>query len=1201
MTSSTPSALRAILDAPGHVLVEAGPGAGKTHALVAKVLAELGLDPDTPRPAPLALEAVVAITFTRKAAAELRGRLRGALLARARAAQGADRERWAQMAFAVEQARIGTIDALAIELIREHGALIGLDQGAELVSGAEARPRLGPVLDATLAAAVASADPGATFLVRQFGYAGVVGLLHDVLERPDRLRRSLARAATGVPGQGLGWASLQDAAGRPLGLSPADRHLEPLAEAALRFLGVVDDAVWAAQREGGWVTLPYALVAAALLAREPAVVSAFAARTRLVCVDEHQDTSRLQAQMLFHLTGLIPPAGADPSAETSSGTAASPGLRTFFVGDPKQSIYGFRNADITMWARTQRLMIEHDGRIVHLADNWRSHPRLVAFTDATFGRLFNDGRPADRPLNPYERVYRPLVPRRAAETPGGRVTRLVTPARDVPGTAAAIAAHIRRLLDDPAATPVMERTLDGGETTRALEPRDIAVLARSLGALGEPLARELRRRGVPVATGATRMLSTRPEARDLVAAVRAVLAPDDPALLVTHLRSPLAGVSDAVLALAAVTPEGSAGPAPLARDGRAFRARLRAAGDPAATDALRLLERWAALVDRVPTDDLLRLMVADTHYRAVLAGGPEPEVALRAVDRVIEWAGARAPSLTTFVSDYDTLVAAAAREEEGALGSSSDRVTLTTVHAAKGLEWPVVILAGLDEGVVRPVRPDAPVLSDLGGLVLPTEVVATDGEGVEPSAVWTRVAHDTLAREYAEARRVFFVGVTRARDHLVLAGSWADRDREGEPVAARGLTSRPEWQHRDTVDRWLRWIYPGLVASGDRERRRAGVTVRDTRGAVPLELQVLEPEPDADALVGLAGGTPGSDGWLLLHDAPGAAGAGPVAERAAPPVLPYAGPVDDLSPLRRTWTASELLQFETEPWRHWWGYRQSLSQTVLALDPEGAIAALHPSERGAILHEYLRHHQAGWSPEERRARMRSVLLRRLPLAHPAADPAVDRLLQHVAGYEASGVADRLRRAAVVRHEVPFLVSLGAGLRLEGKIDVLWQDVPGGAWHLLDFKSAQIGASGDAVGPILDAETRQYEIQAAVYAIAARRLLPGVVDDFTFLYTDHGLTRVLPIADAWVESWTARIHEIVARIRANDYGPPPVYRAEVCRHCPFRRMCRPAGDPEAPAGASPGPPALLGPSEAVGRLGGVARLPLTPLALAAGPT
>src|SRR5690606_38707456 len=155
-----------------HLMIEAGAGSGKTTLLIEKLAHELGhrnIDGALPDNV-LTLDQVGAITFTRKAAGEIKERLRGEFLRRANEAEGLEREAWAERAFAIDEALIGTIDAFAGRIIRDFGALAGMETGFEVLDPGDALALRLEVVENEILAAVDRGDKGALFLVRQYGF-----------------------------------------------------------------------------------------------------------------------------------------------------------------------------------------------------------------------------------------------------------------------------------------------------------------------------------------------------------------------------------------------------------------------------------------------------------------------------------------------------------------------------------------------------------------------------------------------------------------------------------------------------------------------------------------------------------------------------------------------------------------------------------------------------------------------------------------------------------------------------------------------------------------------------------------------------------------------------------------------------------------------------------------------------------------------
>ena len=660
----------------GPLLVLAGPGTGKTTTLV-ETVAHRVLERGLP------LEQVLVLTFSRRAAAEVRERLTARL---GRTSRGALALTFHSYAFALLRRELGP-------------------RGLRLLSGAEHDLEVARLLQGELA-------DGA--LRWPEGLRPAVGLRGFRQELRDLLLRAQER--------GVGPERL-----RALG----ERHGRPEWVAAAGFLADYEARF---DLDPAGDVLDYAglvRTAAALLEDDDALRARERADRGLVLVDEYQDTDPAQVRLLQALCG----GGRDLVA----------------VGDPDQSIYGFRGADVRGILRFPSAFPTATGApapVVALRTSRRAGSALLAAGRSVAGRL---------PAAPSGAGYRDLVP--AEGTPPGRVE--VRLAASATAEAAVVADVLRRA-----------HLVDGVAWS------DMAVLVRSSARTG-PLRRGLLSAGVPVAVPADEVpLAQEPVVQALLAALEAALRPssvDEPAALAL-LTGPLVRAD----ALA------------VRRLRRALRDVELAGGGTAPSGAL-LVDavvdaRSALLVPRGPRRPLDRLHAVLDAVRAApptaeealwaawsasglperleglsRRGGPQGAAADRALDAVLALLDAAAryvdrlpgAGVLGFADDVaaqevpaDTL---AQRAPEG------EAVRLLTAHASKGLEWRVVVVAGVQEGVWPDLRTRGSVL---GADVLAEAAGGRDGAPDDPVA--------RRAALLAEERRLFYVAVTRASERLVV-------------------------------------------------------------------------------------------------------------------------------------------------------------------------------------------------------------------------------------------------------------------------------------------------------------------------------------------------------------------------------------------------------------------------------------------------
>ncbi|MGW9300349.1 ATP-dependent helicase [Streptomyces cyaneofuscatus] len=737
---------RAVVDhADGPLLVLAGPGTGKTTTLVESVAARVNRGADPAR--------ILVLTFSRKAAVELRDRM-AARLGAARGPQAT------------------TFHSYCYALVRAH-------QDADLFAD-PLRLLSGPEQDVTVRDLLA----GQLDLEKE-------GLAH--VRWPDELRACLTTRGFADEVRAV------LARSRELGLGPdalaafARRTGRPDWSAAAQFLAEYLDVLDA---QG---VLDYAELVhrAVLLAERPEVSAQLAGAYDAVYVDEYQDTDPAQVRLLHALAGNRGPAAHAADGSRVAGAGAGRTLVAF--GDPDQSIYTFRGADVNGILEFPDTFRRADGTpapVGVLTTSRRSGSGLLAATRLLTRRMPLTRLPADT-----VRAHRELH----AVREGGRVETYTYP------TASTELDNIADLL--------RRAHLEDG-----VPWREMAVLVRAGGRSLPAVRRALTSAGVPLEVdGDDLPLRHEPAVAPLLTALRAVAAAalqrlpeEDPGEAGT---SPWLTTETALTLL--TSPLGSMDAADLRRLGRALRDEERAAGIRVPAPSDELLARALAEPERLVTHDpayahgAQRLGALLRKARELLEGGGTAEEALWTLWNGTPWpgrleraalrGGAGGRNADRDLDAVCALFETAARAEErtggrGALNfleevdaqdiaadtlsrrtARPDAVRLMTAHRSKGLEWRLVVVAGVQERLWPDLR--------RRGSLLEADRIGRDGlaEPLTPGAL------------LAEERRLFYVAATRARERLVVTAVKAPADDGDQPsrfltelgVEPRDVTGRP--------------------------------------------------------------------------------------------------------------------------------------------------------------------------------------------------------------------------------------------------------------------------------------------------------------------------------------------------------------------------------------------------------------------------
>ncbi|HEY7586085.1 MAG TPA: UvrD-helicase domain-containing protein [Candidatus Deferrimicrobiaceae bacterium] len=460
-----------------------------------------------------------------------------------------------------------------------------------------------------------------------------------------------------------------------------------------------------------------------LLAVSREAAASLSGRFRYIFVDEFQDTDPLQADMLAALS-----AGGDPG-------------KLFVVGDPKQSIYGFRRADIQVYSRFRRKMLSRSGEGISLVRNFRSRPDLIDAVNGLFGHVISGGED-------FSPAYAPVVSNRQDPGAGNAVTHF-TLGEEV-REAEFACALVRGIVGN------VEVGGKGGAPPLPASFRDIAILYRS-DTGGEVLSafREaFNKAGIPFVVPPRRGFYSRQEVQDLRMVLSAVDAPADLSARYAALKTMFFGLGDGeILPLYA---GGGQPPSPRVRD------------------ALELLAHLSASRGRSSLSGLLAELYRESGVEFVAARLPDGDRMVQnfskvaGLARAFEWTGGG--SVKAFLADLRRKTDEDRQESEfPAYDEGEDAVQISTIHASKGLEFPIVILANLSRGGrkrVEGLRADR--VRKLSAVIFPGFKTYSAFRHVPLGTETVTFEQWEQAKQDAEEVRLLYVAATRARDRLYL-------------------------------------------------------------------------------------------------------------------------------------------------------------------------------------------------------------------------------------------------------------------------------------------------------------------------------------------------------------------------------------------------------------------------------------------------
>ena len=802
----------------------------------------------------------------------------------------------------------------------------------------------------------------------------------------------------------------------------------------------------------GLVTFDGLLVRARDLLRDhPRIREDLKERFRAILVDEFQDTDPLQYEILLWL--CEEPSGR---AEKWRDVRLAPG-KLFVVGDPKQSIYGFRGADIEAYLHVVKEMIEaQQGVECRLTANFRSDARILDAVNGVFERLLEERpglQPEHIPLRPGRggadeeaaasvrvRALRGRGQQRSGDEEAAvRVRRVTTPGRTLG------AAEARRVEARSLARWVDEEVVGGrtffrdGEGNRVqAQPGHVAYLMRSLTHV-QTYLEPLRRRGIGYVVEGERDFYAAQEVVDAVNLLRTLDDPYDRVALVGVLRSPLGGHDDVeILALSRQS----------LLDYRLAEGPRRGELSPGARDLYRRLLRLhrevrfmeaGSAVDRVFEELPLSVLAASG------GSGPQAAANLEKVRLMAREAGADGNgTLKELAAEFERRVREAEDEAESALEEETpDAVRVMSIHKAKGLEFPVVVLVDALGGVDGRRGPQVEVWQEW----------STGLTGLRMDDLWSLPGVFLHAkqreREEYERRRLLYVAMTRPRQRLVV--SFADRDRRGGDSLLSMLEQAAEADLTAGTSR--------TVACGD--------------GGIEVEVVEEEPEfdepgvPPAEAPHGDANGA--SCDWSSYESLWRGRRERYEARRQAPTFLSPSRlkEAGESAQARRPRglqrdTALVLGQAAHRVLEHW-----DFQTPRPAEDLEGAIAR----------------HASGLPPEQQTA-------------------VVEELKAMWAALIGSPLYEELRTARILGREIPFVLPWEGETIMEGVIDVVYER--GDRLYVADYKTDRVD-DGDTARVM-----EEYGQQARIYTEAVRRSLDRGVAAFRLLLLRLGRGVTVPV-------------------------------------------------------------------------------------------
>lgn len=858
----TASQDRAIHCVDTNVAVSAGAGSGKTRVLVQRFLYILGLGLRQPADTVLPRE-ILAVTFTRKAAAEMRDRIRGEIEKNCRSCQEeTQRIYWQQQLKDLTHAQIGTIHGLCSSLLRANPVESDLDPAFTVLEErdhndflvTEVRSHLRRLLhEQNQAAALLCDEYGSrslqeqTLSLLQKGFSFARGgltvkyeeELSEILQEARHLQCVVTKELIAECSSGnrtvleTNWDSLQRALDdltkqenldilkdinkglKRTGRNKADidavknsldriiafplcaraRLLTPAWE---EYLLEMREYLDTKLRETGLLSFDdLEENALDLLEHHPDVLAKCRRQFRYIMVDEFQDTNERQRQLVYLLCG----GNKDELKDR----------RLFVVGDAKQSIYRFRGADVSVFARVRNEIVKTGGELIRLNDNFRTVEPVL--------QLCNDLFPGLMGIDEEKDVYYEAL--KAVRHSDCIPELFVQHYKEDSSASTAGLAEARQSETAWLANRLAELHREG------IAYADMAILLQNMTHIAA-VTEALQKRAVPYAVTDGRGFFERTEIRDLLNLFRFAINPHDDLNLSAVLRSVYMGLSDTMLttlhiALAEVNKDKAAkNVAAVSLWDFLLQEQDRNQEDTTLARTVTLLRPLpaAAAVLNLPAfcREIRRLL----HPEAILAlqdNGEEQLANLRKFYRMAhDFAAQKQGTVQEFAARLQQLAEAKDREAAATVVSEG-AVQLMTVHKSKGLEFPVVAVPFLD------ISSQADKSRAVWHPALGLGISVRNPEGsVTGGPLLGKIKDANAEKDLEEKKRLLYVAMTRAKDRLILTGSWKEIKKE-----------------KSDAKHWLNWLNLGLpkdYTGLNRTDNQVGATVS-------VEHQPAEARPES--------------------------------------------------------------------------------------------------------------------------------------------------------------------------------------------------------------------------------------------------------------------------------------------------------------------------------------------------------------------
>jgi len=1170
--------------------VTSGAGGGKTRVLVGRYVHALERGAAT-------VPEIAAITFTEKAALQMKERIRDACLEKMdEAGSSEEASRWETYSREIENARIGTIHGFCTGMLREFPVEIGVDPHFVVIDEGEAQVLTDRSIYERLVALIEGGDTAAIELVDEFGFERTMDMIGTLMSGED-IATTVARSLVDKTEDAVvadmrqfenelrkrdldrlvsdrAWAEeievlstheaiaredKRDQARQTVVTSAHDLQCESSLEKRLKALRAISGVTlrggsaknWRAEADIEAVTESIKRVRdmckGCAAATEPdtddveqraAHVSRLLAQTFLRCrdkyeelkrdrsaldfadlltksrdllrdnetvrehyrkrlkcilVDEFQDTDPVQAEVIRYLT-------LDKDGRFTE-------KKLFVVGDAKQSIYKFRGADVSVFRKTENEILQ-TGSVVNLKETFRHRPEIVSFVNDFFRWLIG----AENKQVLYDAEYADLVANRQPAPDRPHVEFLLVHHSDDASSldelrkqeAELIARRIQHMVLGEEKL-VCDRK-DGTEEPRKVEYGDIAVLFRAMTGIST-YEKAFREHDIPYYLTSGGGFYGRQEIKDIICFLKAVENANDEIALAGVLRSPMFGISDNTLYWL------KRDQAPLFESIKAPDNRINDADREIVKDAASIIAELRDMKDRYSLSRLITEVVDKTGYlwvlRTMFLGNQRVSNVRKLIETARDLERRDIFTFRDFINYVNELVTQEIRESEAVIEEErSDVVKVTTIHKAKGLEYPVVFVADLAHGA-GPTQ-GALVLVHRDGAVGLRLTNSTGGR--DATAPYKLIADEEQAQDVAESKRLLYVACTRAKDHLVLSGVLTNK--------------RP--------NSWITWFDEkyhlsdsrGEIAYGDKAYTMTVTTaLRAVQQHTPTQSIA---QRNRKALVEFA----------------------PIRDRVeqeravAHTIFDRVKEIPRSLTRKKLFSVTELYDYGVCPRLYELKHVHDIPDKCLRdVSPRGTDRqGLSPSQRGIVAHRLFQLWNGDGQPEIRH------LIERVLIEHRISDRSdrdeIEReLLSMYERFMSRSLATTIRASTDIRSELRFSLNLD-GAVIEGAIDKTFVDTESTRW-VVDFKSDRIQPSE------VREHAKQYTFQLHVYALALSQLTDGSIPRASIYFLTPAEEVGVTVDSASLERVRMTAAERISRIRADTF---PLQQRTQCQFCTYNMLC-----------------------------------------------